>query len=105
MSWSIAYSDNSRQDLKSIYEHIAYELTVPEYAVGQVERIMNSIRTLEDMPYRNPIYKEEPWKSKEVRFLPVDNYIVFYLPQEENRTINIVRIIYCGRDMKKQMSG
>ena len=39
---------------------------------------------------------------RQVRFLPVDNYIVFYLPKDDSGTVNIIRIIYGGRDMKCQ---
>lgn len=103
MIWMINYSASSKEDLRSIYDYIAYELLSPEYASGQVERIMKAVRSLEDMPMKHQIYQEEPWKTKKVRFLPVDNYIVFYLPNEETGAVNIVRIIYGGRDMRHQM--
>lgn len=101
MTWKINYSASSREDLKLIYDYIAYELLSPEYAAGQTERIMKAVRSLEDMPMRHQVYEEEPWKTKQVRYLPVDNYIIFYLPKEETGIVNIVRIIYGGRDMKK----
>lgn len=103
MTWKINYSASSREDLKSIYDYIAYELLSPEYAAGQTERIMKVVRSLEDMPMRHQVYEEERWKTKQVRYLPVDNYIIFYLPKEETGIVNIVRIIYGGRDMKKQI--
>ena len=103
MSWKIQYSESSREDLRTIYDYIAYELLSPEYAAGQIERIMKAVRSLEDMPIRYSIYSEEPWKTKQVRFLPVDNYIIFYLPKEDSHTVNIIRIIYGGRDMQRQI--
>ena len=103
MSWTINYSESSREDLKSIFNYIALELLSPEYASGQAERIIKAIRKLEDLPMKHPVYDMEPWKSKQVRFVPVDNYIVFCLPKEEDGMINIIRIIYFGRDMKRQI--
>ncbi len=103
MSWKIQYSASSREDLKTIYDYIACELLSPEYASGQIERILKAVRSLEDMPMRYSVYSEEPWKTKQVRFLPVDNYIIFYLPKDDSNTVNIVRIIYGGRDMKRQI--
>ena len=35
MIFYVAYSADARQDLKDIYEYIAYELLVPETAAGQ----------------------------------------------------------------------
>lgn len=68
----IVYTFKARQDLRDIYEYIAYELLVPSTAQNMTETIMSKIRTLSDMPDRNPLYKEEPWRSKGVRFLPVN---------------------------------
>lgn len=37
-------------------------------------------------------------------FFPVDNYLVFYLPDETKNTVSIVRIMYGGRDVRRQLS-
>lgn len=103
MSWKINYTAQAYNDLSAIYEYIAYELLVPEIATNQIRRIMNSIRTLDAMPMMYKIYEEEPWKSKKLRYFPVDNYLVLYLPKEEDKTVNIVRIIYGGRDIRRQL--
>ena len=61
------------------------------------------VRELDEMPMRFNLYEDEPWKSKGLRFVPVDNYLIFYLPIDETNTVSIVRIIYAGRDMNKQL--
>lgn len=104
MTWKIQYSASSRDDLKSIFHYIAYKIHSPEYAAGQVERIMKAVRSLENMPMRHSVYSDEPWKTKQFRFLPVDNYIIFYLPKDDSGTVIIIRIIYSGRDMKRQIA-
>ena len=100
MSWDIVYTAQARQDLRDIYEYIAFELLAPENAAGQTQRIMKTIRSLEEMPMRHQLYGEEPWHSRGIRFLPVDNYLIFYLPEEPQNTVNIVRIMYGGRDVR-----
>lgn len=104
MIFHVAYSAEARQDLRDIYEYIACELLVPETAAGQTERIMKTIRSLEQMPMRHRLYEEEPWHSQGLRVLPVDNYLVFYLPDETSATVNIIRIMYGGRDIDKQLN-
>ena len=104
MIFHVAYSAEARQDLRDIYEYIAYELLVSETAVGQTERIMKAIRSLEQMPMRHRLYEEEPWHSQGLRVLPADNYLVFYLPDENSATVNIIRIMYGGRDIDKQLN-
>lgn len=104
MSWKIIYSDRARRDLRNIYEYIAYDLLVPETAAGQTQRIMKEIRSLDEMQMRYRLYEEEPWHSQGVRFFPVENFLVLYLPDESENTVHIVRIMYGGRNIKKQLS-
>ncbi len=104
MIFNVVYSAESRQDLRDIYEYIAYELLEPDTAAAQTGRIMKAVRSLEQMPMRYRHYEEEPWYSQGLRVLPVDNYLVFYLPDEVGATVSIVRIMYAGRDIKKQLS-
>lgn len=104
MIFNVVYTSEARQDLRDIYEYIAYELLVPEIASGQVDRIMKVARSLEQMPMRYRLYEEEPWHSQGLRFLPVDNYLIFYLSDETNNVVNIIRVMYGGRDVKKQLS-
>lgn len=104
MIFDVVYSAEARQDLRDIYEYIAYELLEPDIAAGQAERIMKAARSLEQMPMRHTRYEEEPWSSQGLCFLPVDNYLIFYLPDETTGVVNIIRIMYGGRDVKRQLS-
>ena len=104
MIWAVEYTAAARQDLRNIYEYIAYNLLSPEIAAGQIQRIMRNVRALEEMPMRHSLCAYEPWRSQGLRLLPADNYIVFYLPRESINTVDIVRIMYGGRDIQKQLS-
>ena len=98
------YTARAKKDLQNIFRYILEELLAPENATGQTERIMTAIRKLDTMPNRNRLYEEEPWHSRGLRFFPVDNYLVFYKTNDETETVNIVRIMYRGRDVRKQLS-
>ncbi|MCD7819698.1 MAG: type II toxin-antitoxin system RelE/ParE family toxin [Lachnospiraceae bacterium] len=104
MRWKVVYTSHARQDLRSIYSYIANELLAPETATRQTQRIMKEIRSLDEMPLRFRLYEDEPWHSRGLRFFPVDNYLVFYLPKESTNTVDIVRIIYGKRDIHRQLS-
>lgn len=104
MNWKIVYTAGARRDLRNIYEYIAYDLIAPETAAGQTQRIMKEIRTLDETPMRFRLYDDEPWHSVGLRFFPVDNYLVFYLLDEAKNTVSIVRIMYGGRDIRRQLS-
>ena len=103
MRYQILYTAGAKRDLRGIYSYIAEELLVPDTAAGQVQRIMKEIRSLEEMPMRYRLYDDEPWHDLGLRFFPVDNYLVFYLPDENTNTVRIVRIMYGGRDIRRQL--
>lgn len=105
MRYKIFYTAGAKCDLRGIYSYIAEELLVPDTAAGQVQRIMKEIRSLEEMPMRYRLYDDEPWHGLGLRFFPVDNYLVFYLPDESTDTVRIVRIMYGGRDIRRQLDG
>ena len=77
---------------------------VPDTASGQTGRIMKQIRSLAEMPMRYRLYDDEPWHSFGLRFCPVDRYLVFYLPNKAAGVVTIVRIMYGGRDVSRQLN-
>ena len=99
----VVYTFTARQDLRNIYEYIAFTLLAPDAARNTTDRIMSTVRTLESMPERNPLYKEEPWHSQGVRFVPVKNYLVFYTINTETDTVSVARIMYGARDISRQL--
>lgn len=105
MKMNLVYAVRAQQDLKNIYEYIAYSLRSPQVAQSMSQRLMQAARSLEDMPERNPLYHEEPWHSQGIRFLPVKNYLLFYTVNKETSTVSISRILYGGRDISRQLEG
>jgi toxin ParE1/3/4 len=104
MSYKIIYTEESEQDLVNVYRYIAMNLLMPETAKKQIDRIMNAIKGLDELPLRHKLYQDEPWHSKGLRVLPVDSYLVFYIVIEEEKTVAIVRIMYGGRNIDLQLS-
>jgi toxin ParE1/3/4 len=39
---------------------------------------MDAIAKLNEMPLLYHLYEKEPWDSKGLRLLPIDNYLAFY---------------------------
>lgn len=102
MKWKIKYSDQARRDIRDIYEYLAYEQHEPEMAAEQVQKIMKSIRQLDEMPMRYPIYREEPWKSQGVRYYPEGRQLVFYQVEKGKGTVNIVRVMNERRNVRNK---
>ena len=103
MTWTVSYTVDAEKDLIDIYDYIADILHSPSSAKKQTERIMDSINDLEYMPLRHKLYEHEPWHTKGLRVLSIDNYLAFYLPDESRKTVMIIRIMYNRRDTKKHL--
>ena len=98
-TYSVNYSREALDDLENIYAYIASVLLAPENAEKQINRIRNVVRALNFMPSRYPLVDWEPWKSRGLRKVPVDNYVIFYITDDDSCAVNVIRIFYGGRDV------
>jgi len=103
MIWDVRYTKSAEQDLQGIYDYIADVLLEPNIAERQIDRIIAATDSLEYMPLRHRLCDYEPWCSKGWRFLPVDKYLIFYFPNESLGTVTVMRIMYGGRDIEKNL--
>ena len=101
MIWHIEYTPEADSDIEGIFAYIADVLLVPETAKKQVDRILDAIDSLTDMPFRYRLYDKEPWHSQGLCVMPVDRYLVFYLPDEVRQFVYIIRIMYAGRKIER----
>lgn len=104
MNFQVNITRQAEDDLHGIFEYIAYELQSVQNAVGQFGRLEKAIFGLEQMPQRYRAYEKEPWHSRGLRVMPVDNYLVFYIPYLDTRNVEIIRVMYGGRDVDTQLN-
>ena len=104
MIYEVELSEQADNDLRGIFEYIAFELQSPENASGQLERLEEQILSLDTMPERYRKYEKEPWKSRGLRVLPVDNYVVLYISDSNKKVVTILRVMYAGRDIDNQLN-
>jgi toxin ParE1/3/4 len=90
-------------DLRVLYEYIAFILLEPETAAKQLERVEKAILSLDEMPERFPVFDKEPWYSRGIRKLFVNNFIVLYIAEFRYGIVTIIRIMYGGRDIDEQL--
>lgn len=64
---------------------------------------MDAIESLDQMVLRFRLYEKEPWYSMGLRILTVDNYLVFYLPEESELRVVIIRMMYGGTNIDKHL--
>ena len=104
MIYEVEVSEQAGRDLREIFENIAFELQSPENAIGQLDRLEEQILSLDAMPKRYRKYEKEPWKSRELHILSVDNYVILYIPNSDKKIVTILRVMYAGRDIDNQLN-
>ena len=92
------------RDLRGIYEYIAWDLNSPESAAGQLNRLEQAITKLEVFPERHRFYEEGPWRTHMLRIMPVDNFIVFYISDNDSMTVTVIRVMFGGRNIEEQLN-
>ena len=95
--YSVELSEDALEDLKEIYLYIAFHLLAPQTAEQQYQRLEKGIQRLNQMPERYSRCRDEPWFSREVRIMRIDNYNVFFHVNHKKATVNVIRIAYNKR--------
>lgn len=103
MKYKIVFSENAKDDLIGIVRYLSIKLLEPNIAKKLSNRILKCIKSLDEIPNRHRLCDHKAWKERGLKILPVENYLVFYLVDEINRTVKIYRIIYGKRDLKNQL--
>jgi len=96
--YNIEITEPAENDLFEIGCYISKELLEPNIAKKVVGKIGNAIFSLEDMPSRNALVADERLALQGIRKIMIDNYIMFYVINEEHKIVTILRILYSRRD-------
>ncbi len=104
MIYKVQISEQAEKDLREIYTYIAFEILSEWNPKNQLERLEKAIESLNEMPNRFKQYKKGFWENKNLRILPQDNYNIFYLCDDKNKIVTIIRIIYCRRNIDEELA-
>ncbi len=102
-AWNVTVAPEFGDDLRGIHSYIANVLLEPMTAKSVADRILKAVQELNHFPLRHPLYEKEPWHSRNLRKMPIGNYLVFYLANEKNFSVLVLRVFYAGRDIQKRL--
>jgi toxin ParE1/3/4 len=97
--YKIRYLSIAQKDLQDIVVYILENLKSPKAAMDFINTLDESILRLKQYPYSCALYQPKEPLELEYRFLPVKNYLVFYVVTEN--TVEIHRIVYVKMDLEK----
>lgn len=98
--YSIKFTAKAEEDLDEIYDYIAHNLFEPKTAESLMERFENRIIRLKAFPFSCSFVLDETLKKRGYRKMVIDNYIVFYLVNEEKKQVIIMRALYGASNYK-----
>ena len=84
--YKIIWSPRARDDLRNIKHYIKNHLKEKNIAINVVKRILNSILDLSYLPEKHVRVQIFNEKTKNVRKMSVNNYLVIYEVKLDTRT-------------------
>ena len=90
--YKIRYLPIAQKDLQDIALYFLYNLKSPQAAMNFIETFNESILRLKQYPYSCKLYQSQEPLEFEYRFLPVKNYLVFYIVTEKRHVFDEFRI-------------
>ena len=97
-SYNVIIQNAAQNDLYAIWEYIAGELKNPNVAAHMLDKLHKSILSLRELPERHALLTDKLLRSKGIRKILVENYIVFYRVNEEEKSVAVLRILHVRRD-------
>lgn len=102
MSYTVSISHDAEADLRGIYAYITFNLLSPKNAQGQISRLEQAILSLGDFPARHRLVSFEPWKSRGLRVMLCDNFLIFILFLKKNTKL-LFLVCFMGKEILKRL--
>ncbi len=93
-SYSVKITPKASDDLDGIYRYIANELVNEDAAENLMDKIESGVMRLREFPLSCSLVADEILRDKGYRRLIIDNYVVFYLVDEAEQRVVIMRVLY-----------
>ena len=97
--YKFAFTPLAEQDIDSVLEYISVNLQNKKAANGMLDKLEKTIERVCLLPYGFPDCKIYFIPDDTIRHVNIDNYVMIYGIDDENRQINILRFRYAKMDL------
>ena len=97
-NFDVFITEPAEQDLRNIAHYISNQLNAPQAALNLIQALHKAIAKLETDALIYPYVRDDRLAALGYRPVIVKNYIIFYVVNEKNKTVDIDRILYGRRD-------
>ena len=98
MRYEVKLTAQAIGQIEGTVQYISKTLLEPGTARKWADALQSAIKKLDAAPSRYPLAEEEPWHAEGIRKMPVQNFLVYYLVDEERRAVWVTAVIYGRRD-------
>ena len=99
--YQLSYLPISKKDIEGIILYISETLKSPATALHLLNSFETAVKTLKNFPYSHEVYRLSNQLDKEYRYIPVKSYIIFYTVLENEKKVEIQRVLYGKMDFNK----
>lgn len=92
------FTKKAEEDLDSILNYIAMELSNPSSAKLFFDQVFNDLDRLCSFPKSCPVVNNDFLKINNIRKLIINNFLLYYIFDESNLKIIVLRIVYGKRN-------
>lgn len=103
MSYTVIFTDTARQDLRDIALWIADQSKDLETARHFVNELRENCKRLNKFPSTGVLPRDHILKSLGYRFIPYKDYLIFYLTDDENKSVTVMAIFNARQDYMRIM--
>jgi len=98
--YKVKVMPNAVTQLDEIYDYVVTKLKAPMAAKRLNEELRAMIESLSVFPSRGSVVRTQMWHGKEIRFVVVGNYDIYYRVVADKMEINILAVAYSRRDLR-----
>ena len=93
-------TDIAEEEILTTVRYISNELKAPIAANNLLDEIEKHEDNLLESPNMYPNVPDEYLASRGLKFVIIKSYLMFFIIEEENKTVNVIRFMYGRRDWK-----
>lgn len=96
--YTLQFTEPAEEDLLSTLRYISDVLKSPDAAKSLLKEIEEQTKILKTSPLCYALVLDDYLCSNGIRSFLVKNYLIFYVVDEEEKIVSIIRILYARRD-------
>ena len=98
MSYHLHITKKAEGDLNAAADYIEFTLLNPQAADDLLDKADQELSSLTETPQIHRLVDDPFLYALGIRFILVNNYIAFFLINEEEKTVYIIRFLYGKRN-------